>query len=87
MATWKKTVLLVIGYLALVIDGAFYIVFAGLLVPAYALPFLWAIWGGFVVLAIRWRKRPWRVLIVGAGAFLVWLLIVTLGSILLGWTA
>lgn len=87
MATWKKWLLLTIGSLLLAVDGAFYLAFAGLVVPAYALPFLWVIWFGAIGLAIYWRSRPWRVVMVGAGALLLWFGILTLGDIFLGWTA
>lgn len=60
---------------------------SGLLVPPGAVLLLLVIWTGFLVLAIRWRRRAGRVLLVPFIALLTWLAIVQGGSWIFGWTA
>ena len=80
----------VLGWLGVVLHaavGLLYLV-SGLVVPAYGVLFLWALWAGLLVVALRLlRDQPSRTPVVPAVAAGLWLAIVHLGGVLLGWTA
>ena len=61
---------------------------SGLVVPAWALGVLLAIWVGLLLLAIfLLRTRPAWTLLVPVGAVAIWFAVVSAGDAWLGWTA
>jgi hypothetical protein len=61
---------------------------SGLLAPMWAVGLLWLIWAVFLVILIRsWRSRPWVILALPFLAYLLWVGVMLLGDVLLGWTA
>lgn len=61
---------------------------SGLVAPLWAVIMLVIIWLGLVFLGIAWfRRSPLRVLALPVLAVLIWLLVITAGERLLGWTA
>lgn len=77
---------IVFGVLLHVLIGFFY-AFSGLLAPMWAVAVLWAIWLGLATLMWRWRSRPFHVLAIPFVAAGIWWGVITLGDVLLGWTA
>ena len=75
-----------VGFFLLILLLGLYLV-SGLLVPPVAVAVLFAIWVALFILAIRWRKRPWHVVMIPAIGALAWFTIVQGGSWLFGWTA
>jgi hypothetical protein len=59
---------------------------SGLMMPAWAVVGLFALWVVGLVLVVRWRRQPALVLLVGPTMAAIWLLTGTLGEALLGWT-
>lgn len=80
----------VLGWLGVALHaavGLLYLV-SGLAVPAYGVLFLWALWAGLLVVALRLlRDRPSRTPVVPVVAAGLWFAIVQLGGVLLGWRA
>lgn len=60
---------------------------SGLVVPGPWVLLLWALWIVMARDAWRHRRRPWRVLATPVVAAVVWVVVVSLGGALLGWTA
>jgi hypothetical protein len=60
---------------------------SGLVVPVYVMPALVAMWAGFLVVAIRFRRRPGVVVAVPVAALAALILVVTIGGVVFGWTA
>lgn len=80
------TIARILGF-ALMVPIAFLYVTSGLIVPGAFLFFLWALWGGLLVIAIV-KRHDWRIVLATPFvAAVVWFLIVFAGSELLGWTA
>ena len=87
MKKWVPVLSKVAGFFILAIAAVAYFMMAGLIIPAYALPFLWAIWVAAAVFTVRWRKVPKRVVGVPVASLVIFFVIATLGDLLLGWTA
>lgn len=82
------TLLGVAGMVLYALVGVVYLV-SGLMVPAIPwLLVLWAVWLGgiYPVVAVFRNRRPWTP-VVAVAAMAFWWLYVTLGDLLLGWTA
>ena len=61
---------------------------SGLVAPTWAVIVLWAVWAALLVVAlVLIRRRPRLVPLIPAAAVAAWALIVSLGDLLLGWTA
>lgn len=61
--------------------------FAGLLAPTYGVALLWALWIAGAGLIWQFRDRPGRAIWVPVSAMVAWVAVVTVGDLLLGWTA
>ena len=78
--------LAVVAAVAHLVVGYFYLA-SGLLVPGYALFPLWIWWAVLAWLLVRLaRRRSWWTPAVPVVALGTWLLVLTLGEQLLGWT-
>lgn len=76
-----------IAMAAMAVIGFYYLV-SGLMAPIWAVIGLLAFWVFLVVLGIRWfRLHPLRVLLLPVIAAVVWYGVMSLGDVLLGWTA
>lgn len=72
---------------AMLVIGFVYLT-SGLVAPLWAVAGLLIFWVILVVLGLRWfREHPWRLLALPVIAVLMWLVVITLGERLLGWTA
>ena len=72
---------------AMLVIGFVYLT-SGLVAPVWAVAGLLIFWVILVVLGLRWfREHPWRLLALPVIAVLMWLVVITLGERLLGWTA
>ncbi len=61
---------------------------SGLVAPMWAVGCLVVLWAGFLVVALRQRRRrPLVVLALPVVGLAVWFGVVSLGEVLLGWTA
>ena len=80
-----------LGWLGLALHGATGIVpyaGSGLVAPTWGVVLLWAVWAALLVVAlVLIRRRPRLVLLIPATAIAAWASIVSLGDLLLGWTA
>lgn len=77
-----------LGIVLHLLVGAFPYSITGLLVPVEGVVALWVVWALLLWLAFRLvRRRPVLVPAVPAVALVVWWTVVTLGDLLLGWTA
>ena len=80
-----------VGLIALVMHLAVGVVpylGSGLVAPTYGVAVLWSIWLALLGLGIwLWRTNPRWAWGVPAGALAAWVLVVTLGEVLLDWTA
>jgi hypothetical protein len=76
----------VAGFLLHGVVGIF-VIASGLMMPAWAIVALAAIWFGALVLAARERHRPLFVLLTPAVMFAIWYLTGWAGETYLGWTA
>ncbi len=77
----------VIG-LVLYLGVGFFYLSSGLVVPFPWLSLLWAVWlAGLIWALLVFRSRPPFVLLFAPAAFGFWLLFLTAGERLLGWTA
>jgi hypothetical protein len=66
----------------------FFVAASGLLAPAWAVVLLLAIWITLLWMIVRLRRRtPLGVLLVPFAMAGIWYLVLTLGDVLLGWTA
>jgi hypothetical protein len=74
-----------IGILAHLATGAL-VSASGLMMPAWAVLGLVALWFVGLGLAVHWRRRPALVLLVAPCMAAVWFFAGTLGEALLGWT-
>ena len=83
---WAARTARVLGFVLLVPVGILYLA-SGLVVPQPWLVGVWALGIAMVVYAVWQRHRPWRVLATPIVAVLVWVAVVTLGDVLLDWTA
>lgn len=76
-----------IGIAGLVVVLWFYLT-SGLVVPWWALALLCAAWVCMLVLSIRWAtSRPYVVLAMPLIALALWLVVISVGAAMLGWTA
>ena len=76
-----------VGVLGLLAALPFYLA-SGLAAPLWAVVALWVVWLGLGLLALRWfRSHPWVVLLLPVVALAIWWGALTLGVLLLGWTA
>lgn len=68
---------------------AFVYLATGLVAPLYALLLLLVVWAALLVAAVRWFRsgKPALALTVPFIALGVWLVVLTLGGSILGWTA
>lgn len=74
--------------MALMAPIGFIYLTSGLVAPLWAVIVLVIIWMGLVIVGIAWfRPHPLRLLALPVVAVLVWLLVITAGERLLGWTA
>lgn len=76
----------VFGVLLQLVVGAFYLA-SGLVAPPWGVALLWTVWVMLSVLMWRWRKQPFRVLLIPFGAAAFWWGFLTFGDLVLGWTA
>lgn len=85
-AGWVDQGARIVGYALLAPVALLYAV-SGLVVPQPWLTGLWVLGLVIVAYAVRHRRRAWRVLAAPVAAVGAWVVIVTLGDVLLGWTA
>jgi hypothetical protein len=78
--------LLIIALLLHLVAGVFFSA-SGLLAPLPAVILLLAIWVGLLIVGIRQRQRPGRVLLIPVLDAAVWFAVVQGGSMIFGWTA
>jgi len=72
---------------ALVVIGFFYLS-SGLVAPLWAVVCLVVVWLLMFAVGIAWfRRHPLRVLALPVLAVVIWVVVLTLGERLLGWTA
>jgi hypothetical protein len=77
----------IVGLAGMAAIGLLYLA-SGLLAPAWAVIVLCALWSGMAVLDIVWfRTRPLLVLAMPFVAWAIWFVALTVGDLLLGWTA
>jgi len=81
-----ELIAIVFGVLLHLAIGFFYLA-SGLLAPLWAVAILWAIWLALAYLMWRWRTKPFHVLAIPFAAAAIWWGVITLGDVLLGWTA
>jgi hypothetical protein len=81
-----QIIAIVFGAVLHVAIGFFYAA-SGLLAPLWGVAVLWLIWLGLAVLMWRWRSRPFVVLAIPFVAAGIWWAVISLGDVLLGWTA
>jgi hypothetical protein len=81
-----EVIAIVFGVLLHLVVGFFYLV-SGLVAPLWALAVLWVIWLALAYLMWRWRTKPFVVLAIPFVAAAIWWGVITLGDVLLGWTA
>jgi hypothetical protein len=61
---------------------------SGLLAPAWAVAALTAGWVALLATGVMWfRRRPWRVLVLPFVAAALWLAVMYVGGVFLGWSA
>lgn len=61
---------------------------SGLVVPTAGLAVLWVAWLAMLLAAIRLRRsRPWLTLAVPVVSVAFWVLVLTVGEAVFGWTA
>lgn len=61
---------------------------SGLVAPPWGVALLWLLWAALLGLAVvLFRRGSWLVLLPAPAALALWALVVTLGDVLLGWTA
>lgn len=72
---------------ALLVPVALLYAASGLVVPQPWLTGLWALGLAIVVYAVLHRHDAWRVLGAPVAAVVAWVVIITLGDVVLGWTA
>lgn len=74
--------------LVLMLVPLYWFIASGLLAPLWAIIGLLVIWAAGLIWAIIVRRRlPWVVLALPFALMLLWLLVITAGEHLLGWTA
>ena len=76
-----------VGFALHVVVGVF-IFFSTLVAPPWAVAALLVVW--LVALYVggrRWQARPWMAIVLPLGMFVVWMLVLWLGDVFLGWTA
>ncbi len=79
---------LVLGVVLHLAVAVFPLSASGLMAPGGAIVLLYAGWAGLGLAAWRTRRtRPWAMLLAAAAAVLMWFAVMTLGDLLLGWTA
>jgi hypothetical protein len=77
----------ILGLLLYLVVGFLYFG-AALMVPGLALAILWMVWLAGVWLLLRvFKRRPELTFLVPLGAAVFWYLYLSLGEVLLGWTA
>jgi hypothetical protein len=75
-----------VGFLAHAVVGVF-VFSSGLMMPAWAVVALIAVWAVALVMAFRRRSRPLWVLMTPVVVFAIWYLAGWAGETYLGWTA
>lgn len=76
------------GAIVLHLLVAWPVAFTGLLAPPAAVVGLGLVWvAGAALVLWWWRRRPWRALAVPPLVFGVWVVVLNLGDLFLGWTA
>jgi hypothetical protein len=66
----------------------FLVLASGLVAPWWAVALLTLVWVALFGLGIRWfMSRPWWVAVLPVVMLVVWFGTITLGAVLLGWTA
>jgi hypothetical protein len=76
-----------VGITGLVVVLWFYVT-SGLVAPWWAVALLVAAWVGMLVLSIRWAtSRPYVVLAMPLAALVLWVVVMSAGGMLLGWSA
>jgi hypothetical protein len=80
-----QTVILILATLLHLVIGYFYLV-TGLMAPVWGVGLLLLIWLGLTIWGYRNRHRA-LVILVPLVAVAVWFVVLSLGEILLGWTA
>ena len=82
-----RTLGAVVALLGLALLAPFFLA-SGLMAPGWAVVLLVGVWVGFVVVAaLRFRRRPWWLVLLPVGAALVWFGAMSAGEAWLGWTA
>jgi hypothetical protein len=75
-----------LGFVLLLAAGGLVLV-SGLIMPAWAVGLLAALWLVAVVFAIRWRRRPAAVFALPIGLLAVWGALAWVGDHFLDWSA
>lgn len=86
----SRTPLLLGGPAALlhVVIAVFPLSASGLLAPLWAIVVIYAVWSAAAIAGFRgWRRRPWTALLAPVGTLVVWVALMTMGDLVLGWTA
>ena len=90
MVTMSRRIPVIAGWtgLVLMLVPLYWFIASGLLAPLWAIVGLLVIWGAALVWGIIVRRRwPWVVLALPVALMLLWLVVITIGERLLGWTA
>jgi hypothetical protein len=79
IAAWVGLVLMVVPL--------YWFISSGLMAPLWAVVGLLIVWAAALVLALQVRRRmPWLVLAIPFALMIFWVLVMTAGERLLGWT-
>ena len=77
-----------VGFLVHLVVGVFPYAASGLLAPLYGIALVYVGWFALLILALKWwNPKPYWVLLVPVAALAWWFALMSLGGLVLGWTA